>query len=1111
MRIRPFLYKHSYILLRMICFNACMVILITAVSQNYYSKNFRIEDGLPSDIIRAVFKDSRGIMWIGTGAGLCSFNGREFKVYNSSNGLAAENIFDITEDNKGNLWIGAMAEGITKFDGQTFTNYTTKDGLVCNDVRRVSWSKKFNVLLVGTNRGCSVFDGKKFYSLSDADVNSVTDSYFVLSFLEKGDYIELHAYVFPKIYRYYPSTHRFFKDQAQQANSPSASPVVGMNGDTVWSWGRKGISVWNNGRKQSFDSLGQPFHLAVDDEKHVWIAAWAEIPSGPEMPGGLYMYDGKKVIRMSEKAGITDAGVWTVYYDSLFHVVWVGTLHQGLFRIPFPCFEWYNPSYFGLSSMKINDIYADKQDNLWIATSREIIRKNKDHQFYIYPNREIKSEQYKTFLKIHPLLCAQQIDKDGSYEKYQKLRAEGKFPYGNPYHSYSTQIKLESIHPPPGSLYDPAAYARASFMMSKAKNDTAAICFFAIGEDSQNAVYVSGGFGLNRFIPGPEINKPGCVHIEGNIWVFAFDEADSLFGSSYWDNGIWHCAIYPKLMIPEHFFYRADKENAPLNPIRMISRGNEIWCASRVGGLYLTREGKNYAFSKTDKSLPQSINDICFDGSRNIIVGANNGEVLILSLEGEKLKLLHRLNGKDGIVGKSIRWVQTDTKRNLFVGSDKGLHMINLNELLLTGKPGLHFFPHETGYFDLSGKRAVVDRSGDLWIATDSRLCRILHEQVSKNQVHKAKLILAGLEINNIPIKHFPDYFTDVWFGSPVEGLKLLHEQNNLVFYFDALNYVDANQQRFRYRLLPVIKTWSNYSFDRKAVFTTLRPGNYLLEVESVNPLDQSQVAMLSYHFTIRPPFYFTWWFILLSVICSAAFIAAGLRLKASQIRKEEKQKADIRVELNSVEMKALKAQMNPHFIFNAINSIQSYILSNNVDKALYYLSMFAKLVRKTLENATKEFIPLCEELEYLNFYIELEKMRFEGQFINELDLDENVPLETTMIPPMIAQPFIENAIKHGLLNMQGNALLKLQIKKVNESQYLFIIEDNGIGRKLADKLKQAEALSHVSKGMEITSTRLKLLNENGHSGQYTLKIIDLFNSEGSPSGTRVEITFPLE
>jgi len=295
---------------------------ISLYSQQYYERNFTIDDGLPSNTVRAVFKDSRRIMWIGTSAGLTRFNGREFTVYNSSNGLAAENIFDITEDNKGNLWIGGMGGGISMFDSKKFTNYTTREGLVCNDVRRVWWSKNFNILLVGTNKGFSAFDGNFFYSLSASAIHSKTDTYFVLGFIEKQDCIEAYAYGMDQVYNYYPASHQIKKvpEPINYHGSLSCSPVIGKKGDTIWGWGRNGIQIRNRGVKASFDSLGQVFHMAADDEKDIWIAAWAEPPVQPIMPGGLFMYDGEKTIPFSKSLGISDPGVWAVSYDSIFHV-----------------------------------------------------------------------------------------------------------------------------------------------------------------------------------------------------------------------------------------------------------------------------------------------------------------------------------------------------------------------------------------------------------------------------------------------------------------------------------------------------------------------------------------------------------------------------------------------------------------------------------------------------------------------------------------------------------------------------------------------------------------------------------------------------------------------
>jgi len=1084
---------------------------ISLYSQQYYARNFTIDDGLPCNTVRAVFKDSRRILWIGTSAGLTRFNGREFTVYNSSNGLAAENIFDITEDNKGNLWIGGMGGGISMFDGKKFTNYTTREGLVCNDVRRVWWSKKFNILLVGTNKGFSAFDGNFFYSLSASAIHSKTETYFVLGFIEKQDCIEAYAYGMDQVYNYYPASHQIKKvpEPKNYHGSLSCSPVVGKKGDTIWGWGRNGIQIRNRGVKASFDSLGQVFHMAADDEKNIWIAAWAEPPVLPIMPGGLFRYDGEKIIPFSKSHGISDPGVWAVSYDSVFHVLWVGTLHQGLYRMPLPCFEWYGPSWFGLSSMKINDIHSDRYNNLWIATSRGIFRKNGDQGFIVYPRSEIKLAHYEANLKFLPLLNACYLDKDGSFEKYEKLIAERKYPYPNPYGGVSDEFGTDDTIPSK-SLYDPAVYSRIMRDLLKNKHDTTAICYHGIEEDSHHNIYISGGFGLIRFKDGDRGKIPEVIPVIGHNWVFAFDRSDTLYGSSSWNVTLNKCAIFPEIRYPKRHFYLAERDNSPDRPSQMISRGDEIWSTSRIGGLYLTMGQKNYAFCKSDTTLPKSINDVCFDGEHNVIAGANNGEVLIFTLEGDNLKVLFRMNGKDGIIGKSIRWVQTDRHRVLYIGSNAGLNLVDLNKLFATGKAEVRFYSRETGYFNANADAAVVDTSGDLWIAADHELCRINRKLLFKNPSHKVKLMLTGMEINNTPLDQLADYEVDPWFGSPTEMMKFSHEQNNLKFSFDVLNYLDADRQQFRYRLLPAIENWSLFSADRTASFVMLQPGRYIFEIESYNPIDYSQVSRLSYQFIIRPPFYHAWWFILLVVILLIGISISAWRLRMKQVRRQEKIKAEISLELNNREMKALKAQMNPHFIFNALNSIQSYILTNNVDKALYYLSMFSKLVRKTLENASKEFVPLGEELEFLNFYIELEKMRFEGQFTNRMECDEDLPLDTTMIPPMIVQPFVENAIKHGLLKLKVAGVLRILVKKVNENQYRVIIEDNGIGRKKAGELKKKEGLIHNSIGIDITNTRIRLLNESGKTGNFSITMVDLFDAEGNAAGTRVEVNLPL-
>ena len=520
-----------------------------------------------------------------------------------------------------------------------------------------------------------------------------------------------------------------------------------------------------------------------------------------------------------------------------------------------------------------------------------------------------------------------------------------------------------------------------------------------------------------------------------------------------------------------------------------------------------TGNGREFiVYNKTYGLAAENIFDITEDDRGNLRMGAMGGG--ISRFDG---KTFTNYNIKDGLVSDEVRRVWWSPKFSvLLVGTNKGLNLINLDQLYATGKAEVRFFSHETGDSDMNDIQAAVDSSGDVWVATDKNICRIRHEMISKYRTHPAKLVLTGLEINNVPLSNIPGYSSGTWFGSPGEGLRLSHDQNNLDFYFDALNYLEAGQQKYRYRLLPAIPRWTVFSSQARAVFTTLDPGSYRLEVESVNKADQSQVSRLSYNFMITTPFYLTFWFILEVMIL---FTGTGIllwRWRTRQIRKQEKEKADLRHKLSHIELNAVKARMNPHFMFNAINSIQSYILSNDVDKALYYLSLFSKFIRKTFENANKDFIPLAEELEYVNFYIELEKMRFEGQFTCETDIDPLFPLDTATIPAMMLQPFIENAIRQGLLKRKGVGELRLRVRKLEDERYVVIIEDNGIGMKKAGELQKKAGGSIASGGLDTINTRIRLYNDQDDHGKVSYTITDLFNAAGNPAGTRVELTFPL-
>ncbi|WP_400078127.1 tetratricopeptide repeat protein [Winogradskyella sp. R77965] len=246
-------------------------------------------------------------------------------------------------------------------------------------------------------------------------------------------------------------------------------------------------------------------------------------------------------------------------------------------------------------------------------------------------------------------------------------------------------------------------------------------------------------------------------------------------------------------------------------------------------------------------------------------------------------------------------------------------------------------------------------------------------------------------------------------------------------------------------------------------------------------------------------------------LLAGLVFYTLRQKLKNQKIiaaKNEEIKVSNLKKELGTLEMKALRAQMNPHFLFNCMNSINTMILRDDNAKASKYLTKFSKLVRLILENSENPKITLQDELEMLNAYIALESIRFKGKIDYTLDVSEDIDKETTLIPSMILQPFVENAIWHGLLHTK-NKTGKLSIKVYEENDILHCsILDNGVGRASALKIHKKTKLKKKSMGIKITTERLTLLAKEKINE--VVKIIDLKDDKDNPLGTQVDILIPI-
>ncbi|WP_373517990.1 sensor histidine kinase, partial [Pricia sp.] len=231
---------------------------------------------------------------------------------------------------------------------------------------------------------------------------------------------------------------------------------------------------------------------------------------------------------------------------------------------------------------------------------------------------------------------------------------------------------------------------------------------------------------------------------------------------------------------------------------------------------------------------------------------------------------------------------------------------------------------------------------------------------------------------------------------------------------------------------------------------------------------------------------------------------------KALASKNEEIKEVNFKRQLTELEMKALQAQINPHFIFNCMNSINQMILDGDNQNASKYLTKFGKLIRMVLENAESTEVSLKDELTLLEAYIQLEALRFNGEIKHQINIKGDIDLENTYLPSMVLQPFVENAIWHGLMHKtkEGQGCITISVEKDRDQQLICQIEDNGVGREKSRELQQKSVWKSKSLGIKITEDRLKLVSKELQ--KQLIHITDLKDSLGQALGTRVEVNIPI-
>ena len=328
---------------------------------------------------------------------------------------------------------------------------------------------------------------------------------------------------------------------------------------------------------------------------------------------------------------------------------------------------------------------------------------------------------------------------------------------------------------------------------------------------------------------------------------------------------------------------------------------------------------------------------------------------------------------------------------------------------------------------------------------------------------------------------------------------KFNYTQNAFTFNFSVLDFISPGAVEYYYLLEGVEKDWVFAGKQHSVRYAKLSPGEYTFKVKARRENGGLYEQEGSFHFYIVPAFWQRLWFKIILLACIAGLIFWLIKRRIQTIRNQ----AELKRQIAETEMMALRAQMNPHFIFNCLNSIDNLIQVDEKEKATLYLAKFAKLIRSILENSKNNVVPCWKDVETLRLYLELEELRCDKKFIYSINIADEIMNGDYKVPPLVIQPFVENAIHHGLLNkIEDDKKLLIDVTVKNNHIY-YCIEDNGVGRAKAASYKQLNKPTHESMGMQITTDRINLFNQHKNG---SVIITDLLNKQHESAGTRVEV-----
>ena len=1023
-----------------------------AQNQFQYRRHITRDNGLPGDVVNVITQDTKGFMWIGTRTGLARYDGTSFTVYKNdpddSTSLVDNWISDI-EQVDDQLWLGSSV-GISILDLNT-------DRIKNYYLDRRGNKVAFNA--ENTQGGASLVYHDRLGTTWVAGRES--SDYGWCKYIPDIDDFECYG-----------------QDPAtldQNVLSPERiNNVLSIHRDNeydniLWVGTSAGLIKYDveteTKKHYYYPKSSSQFQVSVNAFRRMWQGPDRKLYCG-SWSGGLNIFD-----PLTEE-----------YY-------------------PAPYSNTDMPNVFFQS---IREISQKSDTEIWVTLFKSLIA-------YDFVEHRITLRLESDFAS-HEIYGADFIDRDGRiwsrlhgmhvfdpslqqfhYASYADQNPNGEgFTYSVLHDPYRDRLTVISRDCDGLYHYSPATHTWSKSIFPSTINSTKRFEGNNAVAISDDEIIVSAYHGIFKYFPDSDrmelvdLNIP----IQLNSFLRILKDNNGMIWISTVDDGVlrWDPKTNNTTQFLDELVSISHQRGAEVNFIDSrnnvwITKNSELFVYNNVTGIFTNMSVHNPLLSEVKEIDEDDYGHLWLTSSKKShIIDVNNP-----------------LNGIDTTIDVGNR---SSPLLNLHHDDANNMWAIHSSQIVNIDPKTYNRVAYNTRYLqDYYGIVSTQIINGHYLILGLPNGLITIDLQLLKPNLEQPVPYLTGIEVKDKPFKSH-------LVAHNIKSLELKHNENFFSLAFSALGYTLNTENTFRYRLTDFQQEWVDARDRRFANYTNVPNGSYTFELQVFNSEHELSPQTVVLPITIKKHWSQMWIVRILGLMVIVSLGVVLYKYRINQIKKEERLKTEFQKKLAEVEMTALQSQMNPHFIFNCLNSIENFIIKNDSLKASTYLNDFARLIRLILQNSRSRTIPLADELEALDLYLQMESLRFVNRFHYEVTVDENVDTSSIEIPAMIIQPYVENAIWHGLMPKSESGILSISLSASNGMLHC-TIQDNGIGRaKSADINNKKKFKKNSSMGMSITQNRIDILNAL-YNTNTNVRIIDLKGDDGIGTGTRVELNIP--